>query len=187
MADGTAAVQKRTITPEHKAALVAGQRKAQARRKEMYLAGYDPTKSTYQNAQLAFVEYNCVRDWMRDDPDFGLMLRKKDEEYKAKVVSEIQTVCEQMAKGQFYCTTTYKNADGSVKQTAEYQQQPSYKHAELLLRAFDPGTYKPDSSGAQVSITISLSHSDGQGEEVSYIDITDDPGKAAGKALSLLD
>ena len=144
----------------------------------MFLAGYNPKLSLYKNI-VAFkeVEYNTVRRWCETDEAFFRQILNKDEEYKKSVVDKIQDVAIQAATGEIYTETTYYDSKGNIKQSAKYQQQPSFNHAKLILTAFDPDTYKPEQA-AQVAITINMESIDGTGNavEIDAIDITDDPG-----------
>lgn len=159
------------------AAMAAGRTAAMERRKEQFLAGYDAKLSLYKNSVAFGVEYTTVRRWCDEDEDFFRQILNKDKTYKQAVVDKIQDVSIQAANGEFFTETTYYDNKGNVKQSAKYQQQPSYKHAELILRAFDPDTYKPEQA-ANVAITINLESIDGTGNavEIDAIDISNDPG-----------
>ena len=164
--------------PEHIARLEAGKAAAMAKRKELFLSEYNPKLSLYKNAVAFGVEYTTVRRWCEQDEEFFSRVLSKDQIYKQSVVDSIQDVCISAAKGDIYTETTYYDSKGNIKQTAKYQQQPSYKHAEIMLRAFDPDTYKPEQA-ANVAITINMESIDGTGNavEIDAIDISNDPGQ----------
>ena len=145
-----------------------------------FITGFDPSKTLYSNAaRLKIVSYPTVKLWYDNDETFKNSIDARITIYRKELVCDIQDVCVQAAKGEFFTETTYRDSKGKIKQTATYQQQPSYKHAELILKAFDPDTYKPEITQNGMTININLLPAQtGQGQDIAdYIDITDDPGK----------
>lgn len=159
------------------AQLHAGKQKALAKRKADFLDVYDHSKPVTHICRLAGIEYTTYAGWLRKDDEFKAAIDEKVHIYRLNVVKKIEAVAEKAALGEIYTETTYRDGDGNIKQSATYQQQPSYKHAELLLRAYDPDTYKPEQA-AGVAVTINLAAVSGTDEalETDAIDITDDPG-----------
>lgn len=145
--------------------------------KATWLRCYDPAISLIENSDRAGISVSAYFVWLKADASFAEAIKQRKALLTEHRVSALENTSFKAANGGITTVKKIYDGEGNLKELHEVQQPPSYKHAELLLKAHAPDVYKPDSSGAQVSININLSHADGQGEEVSYIDITDDPGK----------
>jgi hypothetical protein len=157
----------------------AGRTKRTAELKAVWLQRYDPALSIEANCKVVGTSHSSYFHWIKTDPAFAEEIKQRKVLLMERRVSALEKTSFEAGNGTFITVKNIYDGEGNLKERQEVQQPPSYKHAELMLRSHAPDVYKPDSSGAQVNITITMSHIDGQGEEVSYIDITEDPFKNA--------
>jgi len=149
----------------------------------LFLAGYDVAIPLIDNLKESGVRYSAFYAWL-EDLNFKVRYEQKRKESLELAIQRVEDVAFKAAMGDIYTTTRYYKTiideTGEVVETpsgkAVYQQQPSYKHAELVLKAHKPELYGNNDQGATGQVTINLNvtgGTDNSSLEIKAIDITD--------------
>jgi hypothetical protein len=147
------------------------------KQKAAFLSLYDPALTVNANAEQVGISPQTYFDWLRNDEAFAKKIAARKAVLADKRVTAIVGASLLAATGQIETEKKIYDGKGNLKERHTVAQPPSFKHAELLLRAYDPDTFKPDGSGG-VAVTINMSTVSGTDGaiEIDAIDITDDPG-----------
>lgn len=140
-----------------------GLTRAKDARQERFLELYNVRQTLRELLDSVGIKYTAFYKWLRD-PEFKAEYEQKRREVLNVELTEIEDITIKAAKGDIYTETTYYDADGQIKQSAKYQQQPSYKHAELMLKAHKPDVYGQNDAGAGGQVTINLTIKGGSGD-----------------------
>ena len=160
-----------------------GLTKKKEERQELFLAGYDVAIPLIDNLKESGVRYSAFYAWL-EDLNFKVRYDQKRKESLELAIQRVEDVAFRAATGEVYITTRYyktitDEVTGEVVETpsgkAVYQQPPSFKHAEMMLKAHASDIYGRNDQGASGAITFNLNITGGadQALEIKAIDITD--------------
>jgi len=158
--------------------------KRSAELKETFLRCYDPALTMAANWKNSGVSSAAYYGWIKKDEIFRERVEERKQELIEERVKAIEAVSTSAATGEIVTEKVVYDSVGNVKERQTTQQPPSYKHAEMLLKAHASAIYGRNDQGSGGAITINLNITGGSGSVIDSeaVDITN-IGKLERQAL----